>query len=126
MYYGAVLFVVRGVDKGGLLMGKHKPSLNSNDKEGFLRAFTDEWAELQLEYSVVLEFTVEPSSRKGVVRLCLTALSPQDGRTGLATAYYQCEYPTAAVQSLEACLFATTVKLERLLRDRRAHPMGKA
>lgn len=107
-------------------MGKHKPSLASNDKEGFLRAFTDEWADLQLEYGIVMEFTIEPSLRKGVLRLCATALSAQDGRTGLLPAYYQCEYPTAAVQSFEAALFSCMAKLERLLRDRRAFPMGKA
>lgn len=107
-------------------MGKHKPSLNSNDKEGFLRAWTDEWKELQLEYGIVIEFTIEPSGRAGVLRLSATALSAKDGHTGLLPAYYQCEYPTAAVQSLEACLFACMVKLERLLRDRREHPMGKA
>jgi hypothetical protein len=107
-------------------VGKPKPSLNSNDKEGFLRAFTDEWLDLQVEYHVVLEFTVEPSSRKGVLRFTVTALDPDDGRTTLAQAYYQCEYPTAAVQSVEACMFACMVKLERILRDRKAHPMGKA
>lgn len=107
-------------------MGSHKPSLRSNDKEGFLRAFTDEWAELQLEYQVVLEMTIEPAGRKGILRVNLSALSPQDGHTGLLPAYYQCEYPTSAVESLEACLFRCATKLERLLRDRRAHPMGKA
>lgn len=126
MYALVSPFVVRGVDKGGLLVGKHKVSLNSNDKEGFLRAMTDEWMELQIEYSVVLEFTVEPSSRKGVLRFTVTALDPDDGRTTLASAYYQCEYPTAAVQSIEACMFACMVKLERILRDKRAYPKGKA
>jgi len=105
---------------------KTKPSLKSNDKEGFIRALTDEWADLQKEYQVVLEMTVEPAMRKGVLRITLTALSPSDGRTGLATAYYSCEYPTAAVESLEACLFRCAVRLERVLRDRKAHPMGKA
>ena len=107
-------------------MVKHKPSLASNDKEGFIRAWTDEWKELQLEYGIVMEFTIEPSGRAGVIRLCASALSSQDGRTGLLPAYYQCEYPSAAVQSLEACLFSCMVKLERLLRERRAYPQGKA
>lgn len=107
-------------------MVKAKPSLKSNDKEGFLRAFTDEWMDMQLEYGVVLEFVVEPTNRKGVLRLTLSALSPKNGHTGLSTAYYQCEYPTAAVQTLEACLYAASVKLERVLRDRKAHPSGKA
>lgn len=107
-------------------MTKSKPSLKSNDKEGFIRAFTDEWSDMQKEYDIVLEFTVEPTFRKGVLRFCLTALSPSDGHTGLAAATYQCEYPTAAVESLEACLFRCAVRLERVLRDKRAHPMGKA
>jgi hypothetical protein len=107
-------------------MGSSKPSLKSNDKEGFLRAFTDEYADLQADYHVKLEMVVEPSGRKGVLRITLTALSPQDGHTGLAAAYYQCEYPTAQVESLEACLFRCAVRLERVLRDRHAYPMGKA
>lgn len=107
-------------------MGTSKPSLKSNDKDGFLRAFTDEWAELQIAYGVVLEFVVEPSGRKGVLRLTLSALSPSDGHVGLSTAYYQCEYPTAQVESLEACLFRCGTRLERILRDRKAHPQGKA
>jgi len=107
-------------------MAKHRPSLASNDKEGFLRAFTDDWKEIQLEYSCVVEFTVELTNRKGVLRLCMVALSPLEGRTGLPFAYYQCEYPTSAIQSLEACLFMCGVKLERILRDKKAHPMGKA
>jgi hypothetical protein len=118
--------VVRGLDKGVSLMTKHRVSLNSNDKEGFIRAFTDEWAEIQVEYGVVLEFTVEPTQRKGVLRFCATALDPRNGLTGLREAYYQCEYPSAAVASLEASLFSCMVKLERVLRDKRAHPMGKA
>lgn len=126
MYALVAPLSVRGLDKGGLLMGKHKPSLASNDKEGFLRAVTDEWAEIQIDHKVVLEFTIEPAGRKGVLRLNVVALSPDNGHTGLAMAYYQCEYPTAAVQSVEACLFACMVKLERVLRDRRDHPMGKA
>lgn len=107
-------------------MAKHKPSLHSNDKTGFLRAVTDEWKDLQMEYQVVLEMVLEPSGRAGVMRVSVVALSPQDGHTGLALASYQCEYPTAAVESLEACLFRCMVRLERVLRDRKAHPQGKA
>jgi len=107
-------------------MAKHRLSLKSNDKEGFLRAFTDEWRDLQQTYGVVLEFVVEPSLRGGVLRLTVSALSPLDGHAGLTTAYYQCEYPTAAVESLEACLFRCMCRLERVLRDRAAFPSGKA
>lgn len=107
-------------------MGSSKPSLHSGDKEGFIRALTDEWKDMQKEHGVVLEFVIEPSDRKGVLRLTLSALSPQDGHTGLSAAHYQVEYPTSRVQSLEACLFLCATRLERILRDRRDHPMGKA
>lgn len=123
---GVIPFVVRGVDKGETLVTKPKPSLKSNDKEGFIRAFTDEVMDVQKTYQVVTELVVEPSLRRGVLRITLTALSPLNGHTQPATAYYQCEYPTAAVESLEACLFRCACQLERILRDRRAHPMGKA
>ncbi len=107
-------------------MAKHRPSLNSNDKTGFLRAVTDEWRDLSIEYGIALEFLIEPAGRAGVLRLTVEALDPDVGIAGLRKAYYQCEYPTAAVESLEACLFRCMVRLERLLRDARAHPMGKA
>lgn len=107
-------------------MTKPKPSIHSNDKEGFVRAFTDEWADLEKDYGIVVEFTLAPSGRKGILRLCATALDPRTGHTGLIPSYYQCEYPTSAVQSVEAALFSCMVKLERLLRDRRDHPSGKA
>ena len=126
MYALVIPLIDWGLDKRSLLVTKPKMSVHSNDKEGFIRAFTDEWVDLQMEYSIVMEFTVEPSNRKGVLRLCATALSPQNGHTGLARAYYQVEYPTAAVQSLEAALFSCMVKLERILRERRLHPSGKA
>lgn len=115
-----------GLDRGGLLVKRQKPSLKSNDKEGFIRAFTDEWRDLQHDYHVVLEFVVEPAHRAGVLRLSLTALSAQNGHTGPAAAYYQCEYPTAALESFEACLFRCAVRLERVLRDRQQFPQGKA
>lgn len=107
-------------------MPRSKPSLHSNDKEGFIRAFTDEWSDLQLEYGVVLEMVVEPSDRRGVLRITLTAHRASEGRTGLARAYYQCEYPSSQVESLECCLYRCGIRLERILRDAKAHPMGKA
>lgn len=107
-------------------MGSSKPSLHSNDKEGMLRAFYDEWIDMQKTYHIVLEFIVEVTERKGVLRFTICALHPFDGLVRQKMAYYQCEYPTAQVQSLEAALFRCTVQLERILRDRSAYPQGKA
>jgi hypothetical protein len=107
-------------------MAKRKPTLLSGDKEGFIRAFTDEWADIETVHQVTLEMTVEPAGRKGVTRLAVTAYAPEKGHTGLAEAVYSCEYPTAAVESFEACLYRCLVRLERVIRDRRAFPMGKA
>jgi hypothetical protein len=107
-------------------MGKHKMSLRSNDKEGFVRAFTDEWLDMEKEYQVVLEMTISPSDRKGITRLAVTAYKAGEGHTGLAQGVYSCEFPTAAVESFEACLYRCVIRLERVIRDRRDFPMGKA
>lgn len=107
-------------------MTKPKPSLKSNDKEGFLRAATDEWKDIESTYEVTLEFVLEPAGRKGVFRLSVVALDPGLGHTVLTKAHYQCEFPTAAVESLEACIFRCCIRLEKILRDRYAYPSGKA
>jgi len=107
-------------------MAKSKPSLKSNDLTGFLRAVTDEWKEIEHVYEVRLEMVIEPAGRGGILRISLTALDPARGHVALVNGYYQCEYPTAQVESLEACLYRCCIRLERVLRDARSHPMGKA
>jgi len=105
---------------------KTKPSLHSNDKEGFIRAFTDEWADIELEYQVALGLEMRPSTRKGVIRIEVVAGRPADGHARNKVALYSSEYPTAAVESFEACLFRSLVQLERILQARYAYPLGKA
>jgi hypothetical protein len=117
---------VWGLDKGGFLVAKPKPSLKSNDKEGFIRAFTDEWLDLSEIYGVDLQFEIDPGLRRGVVNLQLTATKPPSIGQERMQVRYTAEYPTAAVESFEACLFKCMVRLERMLRDRVQHPMGKA
>lgn len=107
-------------------MGSSKPSLKSNDKEGFLRALTDEWVDLEKDQGVVLEMGIRPAGRKGLISVSLTAYKANEGHTGIAQAHYACEYPTAQLEGLEACLFRCAVRLGRVLADRRAFPMGKA
>jgi len=107
-------------------MGNHKPSLHSNDKEGFIRAFTDEWKELELEYHGLVNFDVDRSGRKGVLRLTTRLVRPSDAGEDVVAALYSCEYPTAAVESFEACLFRCLIQLGRILQARYAYPLGKA
>lgn len=107
-------------------MGKTKPSLKSNDKEGFLRAFTDEWADMEAEYGVTLAMGITPTHRKGVMQIRLAATPDPASESAYFGGAYQCEFPTAAVESLEACLYRCCVRLERVLRDRNSLPMGRA
>lgn len=107
-------------------MAKAKPSLHSNDKEGFIRAFTDEWKDIEVDYTCVINFWVVPSDRKGIVRLSVRAVRALDTPYPDQMALYSCEYPTAAVESFEACIFRSLVQLGRILASRYAHPMGKA
>jgi len=107
-------------------VGKSKPSLKSNDKEGFIRAFTDEWADLEAEYQAHVMVGLEPTGRKGVFRLVAVAVWPAESDQEVERVKYACEYPTAAVESLEACLFRCLIRLGRTLRDRKQFPMGKA
>jgi len=107
-------------------VGKAKPSLKSNDKEGFIRAFTDEWTDLEEVHGVSLVFGVKPSDRKGVLRLYVWAYDAKNGVVPFNKVEYSCEYPTAAVESFEACLYRCLVRLERVVRDRQQFPMGKA
>jgi len=107
-------------------MGRSKPSLHSNDKEGFIRAFTDEWLDLSNDYGVDIQFEIDPGLRRGVVNLQVTATKPAGIAQERLQVRYTTEYPTAQVESFEACLFRCVVRLERMLRDRTAYPMGKA
>jgi len=105
---------------------KRRTTLLSGDKEGFLRAYTDEWRDLSMVHDVVLVMTMEPTPRKGVLKLAVCAYKAGEGSAGLVQAYYSCEFPTAAVESFEACLYRCLVRLERILRDKAQFPMGKA
>jgi len=105
-------------------MARHR--LKANDGEGFIRAFTDELAELQLDHRVCLVLWVSPSSRKGVIKLELSAVEDKDAPDMRVVAKYTTEYPTASVGSLEACMFQCAVKIGRLLRDGVRFPMGRA
>jgi len=105
---------------------KSRPSLKSNDKEGFIRAFTDEWADISEIHGASIVFGIKPSDRKGVLRLYVWAYDFAEGVLPPPKVEYSCEYPTAAVESFEACLYRCLVKLERVIRDRQQFPMGKA
>lgn len=94
-----------------------KTTLRSNDKEGFIRAFTDEWLDLATDHKLMLDFYIEPANRKGVVKLIGYAMGAagRDGRR--YEVRYVCEYPTATVGTLEAALYRVLCQLGRLARE---------
>jgi hypothetical protein len=105
---------------------KRRTTLRSGDPEGFLRAFSDEWVDIGELHDVVLLMSIEPTKRRGVMKLCVWSYKASEGTTGMVQAMYSCEYPTAAVETFEACLYRCLIRLERILRDKAMFPMGKA
>lgn len=104
-------------------MGRHQ--LSSRDGEGFLRAFTDLWADLEHDLDVRFTFEVFRTARKGVLQLVLCAYDvPVDVPQGYR-AKYTCEYPTAAVQSFEAAFYSALLHLDRQLADMQQFPEGR-
>lgn len=102
-----------------------KDRTKSGDGEGFLRAFTDAWLDLGVQEDCTIQLKISPSGRKGVIRIELQAY--EEGRAGTTDviATYRLEYPTAAISSLEATLYASVVKLERLVTDAHRYPSGR-
>jgi hypothetical protein len=104
-------------------MSKNK--FSSGDGEGFLRATTDAWKDLELETGLHLSLRLSPTGRKGVMRVELQALEEDDmGITGVF-ASYATEYPSAAVSSLEATLYQSVIRLERVVLDANRWPSGR-
>ena len=104
-------------------MAKNK--LNSADGEGFLRAFTDAWRDLEIEEDCTLQVMLSPSGRKGIVEIKLTAYEIGADTHTRVVARYSGEYPTAAIGSLEATLYQAVVRLERVVVDARRYREGK-
>jgi len=104
-------------------MARH--TLRTGDGEGFLRAAWDMWSDIELNETVKLSLAVMPTSRKGVFRFRLSAWREEDTPTAFPQAAVALEYPTAQVQSLEAFLYALTVKLDRVIELQQRYPEGK-
>jgi hypothetical protein len=100
--------------------------LKSADGEGFLRAFTDEWADIRADHDVELVMTISPTYRKGVLKLTIKAWAGGLVDIGFPKAQYSVEYPTAAVASFEAALYQAMVRLQRVIEQQERYPMGKA
>ena len=111
----------------GVLEGKPmtRHSLKTMDCEGFLRAFTDEWRDLQVQHKVDLQLTVRPSDRRGVLLHTLKAWSADLPLADFPKASVRVEFPSASVQSYEAFMFSLTTKLARVLELRERYPEGK-
>jgi len=104
-------------------MARH--TLKTSDGEGFLRAAWDMWADLEMEGELRVELVVKPTGRKGVFWFRLAGWSNDGMPTGYPKASVSAEYPTAQVQSLEAFLYALTVKLDRVIELQARYPEGK-
>jgi len=99
--------------------------LNSGDGEGFLRALTDAWFDLEKDEDIHLQLMMAPTHRKGVVSIVLKAYEEGvEGNTEVV-ATYQTDYPSAAVSSLEATLYQSLIRLERIVVDARRWPSGR-
>lgn len=102
-----------------------KNRLSSADGPGFLRAFTDNWADVEAEYEVYLQMRVSPSKQKGVLEMRISAWSEEDRRGARPRAAYTWVYPSAAVETLEAAYFQAITRLARILEQQRKWPEGK-
>jgi len=102
-----------------------KNRLSSADGVGFLRAFTDNWLDVESEHEVLLQMRVSPAKQKGVLELRISAWHEGDRRGSMPAAAYTFTYPTAAVGTLEAALFQAIVRLYRILDQQRKWPEGK-
>jgi len=104
-------------------MSRH--SIKTSDGEGFLRAMTDEWADLKKQYEVDLILTVKPSDRRGVLVHWLKAFKASEPLAEFPMASVRVEYPSAAVQTYEAFMFQLVTKLARVIELRLRYPEGK-
>lgn len=102
-----------------------KNRLSSADGPGFLRAFTDNWADVERAYGVLLTMRVSPAKRKGVLEHRISAWHEGERRGGHPAAAYTFEYPTAQVQTYEAVFFQAITRLARILEEQRKWPEGK-
>jgi len=103
-----------------------KNGLKADDAPGFLRAYTDEIAELEQEHEVLIYSTFTPSSRRGVLEFRLSAWYEGERRGSKPVAVYTAHYPNSFVGSLHAFLFQAAIRLGGQLRDIKRYPQGKA
>jgi len=101
-------------------------TLRTADGEGFIRAFTDEWKDIEQMYEVKLHLSIEPTGRKGILLHRLTAWLCVGGSRDFPQASVRVEYPSSQVQSYEAFLYSLGVKLERVLEMQKAYPEGRS
>lgn len=104
-------------------MARYK--LKTADGEGFLRAFWDEWRDIELAYGLHLKLKVLPSERRGILVHWLEAWKDRPETTAFPKGSVRLEYPSSQVQSYEAFLYALGVKLSRLLEMQVRYPEGK-
>jgi hypothetical protein len=102
-----------------------KNRLSSADGPGFIRAFTDNWEDIESTYGVYLQMRVSPTPRKGVIELRISAWKEQERRGSFPQAAYTGSYPSAAVETFEACFFQAMARLARILEGQARWPAGK-
>ena len=100
--------------------------LKTGDGEGFLRAFTDEWGDIEGNHKVEVFCRIARTKRRGVLQVTLVAMAQPEQPLDEQRAKYTVEYPTAAVATFEAALYRAILKLDHILTQQAKWPEGRA
>lgn len=83
--------------------------LKANDEAGFLMAVTDDIAETQQLYRVLVKIEIKPTSIRGRFRIKATAWKDVGMPDERAVASWEGEYPTVQCQAFYAGLYRAAV-----------------
>jgi len=83
--------------------------LKADDEQGFLVAVSDDIAETQQLYRVLVKIEIKPTSLRGRFRLVATAWKDVGKPEERCVASWEGEYPTAQAMRLHAALYRAAV-----------------
>lgn len=98
-----------GVDKQKGLSLMSRRALKTDDEMGFLMAISDDVAETQQLYRVLVKLEFKPLSQRGHFRIIATAWKDVGKPDERCVASWQGEYPTAQAARLHAGLYRAAV-----------------
>lgn len=98
-----------GVDKRMELIQMSRRQLKADDADGFLIACSDDLAETQQLYRVLVKIEFKPTSLRGRFRLQASAWKDTGTADERRVASWEGEYPTAQASSLHAALYRACV-----------------